>query len=126
MPRAIFMPKSSAYRLVPNHKNDLALMGGMGGLRRQVRFIGPAIGTINGTNGVAIGVVDTSVKFNPPAGMAVNYSKGGTWPAWAVLGAANGQISGTPNATGTTGPAWVILTVGGFVVSSDQFNFVIV
>jgi hypothetical protein len=97
-------------------------MGGAG-----ARFIGPDIPTINGTVGVALTAVSTAARFSFPPGAVISYAKGGSWPSWASIGAASGQIGGTPAGPGTSGPAFVIATAaGGGSAQSNGFNFVIV
>jgi hypothetical protein len=124
----IHRPRQSVARLTPNGGNRLVLAGGRrtGGGATGGQFIGPAIGTINGTTGSPIGVVSTSARFSFPPGAVIHYSQGGAWPSWATIGAASGQIGGTPPGPGTTGPATVIATAdGGGSAQSNAFQFVI-
>ncbi len=124
----IHRPRQSVARLTPNAGNRCVLLGGrrtMGGAGG--RFIGPDIPTINGTNGVAITAVSTAARFSFPPGSAISYAKGGSWPSWASIGAASGQIGGTPTGPGTSGPAFVIATADkGGAAQSNGFQFVIV
>ena len=114
-------------RLTPNGGNRCVLAGG----RRTMgaaggRCIGPDLATINGRTGTPIGVVSTAGRFSFPAGSVIHYTEAGAWPSWASLGAASGQIGGTPAGPGTSGPAIVIATAdGGGSAQSNAFQFVI-
>jgi hypothetical protein len=127
MNTGIHRPRQSVARLTPNGGNRCVLTGG----RRTMgaaggRFIGPDIPTITGSVGVAITVVSTAARFSFPPGSAISYAKGGSWPSWASIGAASGQIGGTPAGPGTSGPAYVIaVAAGGGSAQSNGFSFVI-
>lgn len=127
MSTGIHRPRQSVSRITPNGGNRCVLAGGrrtMGGA--GARFVGPAIGTINGSTGVAITAVSTAARFAFPPGSVISYTKGGSWPSWASVGAASGQIGGTPPGPGTSGPAYVIATAeDGGAAQSNGFSFVI-